>query len=115
MYADKETDSIRGAVGETRRRRELQAAHNAEHGITPRSAVRAIMDLQIASPMPKKDGRGAAPPIDLKKIEDLDGLRAAIGKLRDEMRSAADALEFERAAMLRDRARELEQLELYMR
>jgi excinuclease ABC subunit B len=116
LYADKETDSIRDAVGETRRRRAVQEAFNKEHGITPKSARRKIMELQIADPLPKKGQRGGQiAAIDLKKIDDIDSLRAAIDKLRTEMRQAAADLEFERAAALRDRARELEQLELQMR
>ena len=116
LYADRETDSIRLAVGETRRRREVQEAYNAKHGITPRSAQRKIMEMQIAQPMPKKGGK----PVELAglaldKIADLDSLRSAIGKLRNEMKAAAENLEFERAAQLRDKARELEQLELQMR
>ena len=111
-----ETESITHAVGETRRRRELQAAFNREHGITPRSASRAIMDIQVAEPIPKKGQKSMQiAAIDLKKIDDLDSLRAAIEKLRAEMRQAAADLEFERAAALRDKARELEQLELQMR
>jgi excinuclease ABC subunit B len=116
LFADKETDSIREAVGETRRRREVQAAFNAEHGITPRSASRAILDIQPAEPIPKKGQRAMqVAAVDLKRIDDLDSLRAAIDKLRAEMRQAAADLEFERAAALRDKARELEQLELQMR
>jgi excinuclease ABC subunit B len=116
LYADKETDSIRDAVGETRRRRTVQEAYNKEHGITPRSASRAIMDIQIAEPMPKKGQRSAQiAAVDLKKIDDIDSLRKAIDKLRTEMRQAAADLEFEKAAALRDKARELEQLELQMR
>jgi excinuclease ABC subunit B len=116
LYADKETDSIREAVGETRRRREVQAAFNKEHGIVPRSTSRSILDVQPAEPMPKKGQRSAQlAAVDLKKIDDLDSLRAAIDKLRAEMRQAAADLEFERAAALRDKARELEQLELQMR
>ena len=116
LYADKETDSIREAVGKTRQRRTVQAAFNQEHGITPRSASRAIMEMQVAEPIPKKGQRSAQiAAIDLKKIDDIDSLRAAIEKLRVEMRQAAADLEFEKAAALRDKARELEQLELQMR
>ena len=116
LYADKETDSIRDAVGETRRRRTVQAAYNEQHGITPKSASRAIMDMQVAEPLPKKGQRSyQLAAVDLKKIDDIDTLRAAIDKLRKEMRQAAADLEFEKAAALRDKARELEQLELQMR
>src|SRR6185295_17036565 len=119
LYADKETDSIKLAVGETNRRRVLQQAYNEQHGIVPRSASRAIMEIQVAEPMPQKGRRGAQSAglaaiagIDLKKIDDLGSLRMAIEKLRSEMKQAAADLEFERAAALRDKARELEQLEL---
>jgi excinuclease ABC subunit B len=116
LYADKETESIKLAVGETNRRRVVQQAFNEANGIVPRSASRAIMDLQVAEPMPQKGRRGAPmPQLDLKKIDDLGSLRAAIEKLRGEMKQAAADLEFERAASLRDKARELEQLELQMR
>jgi excinuclease ABC subunit B len=121
LYADKETESIKLAVGETNRRRALQQAFNQQHGIVPRSASRAIMDLQVAEPMPPKGRRGAQAGlaaiagVDLKKIDDLSSLRVAIDKLRSEMKQAAADLEFERAAALRDKARELEQLELQMR
>ncbi|HEX8107625.1 MAG TPA: excinuclease ABC subunit UvrB, partial [Kofleriaceae bacterium] len=121
LYADKETDSIKLAVGETNRRRAVQQAFNQEHGITPRSASRAIMDIQVAEPLPPKGRRGAQAGlaaiagVDFKKIDDLSSLRMAIDKLRGEMKQAAADLEFERAAALRDKARELEQLELQMR
>ncbi|MGE0546479.1 MAG: excinuclease ABC subunit UvrB [Kofleriaceae bacterium] len=116
MYADKNTESIEHAVSETRRRREVQGAFNQQHGIIPRSASRAILDIQPAEPLPAKGRRSAQiGAIELKKIDDLDSLRAAIEKLRSEMRQAASDLEFERAAALRDKARELEQLEIQMR
>jgi excinuclease ABC subunit B len=116
MYADKDTESIRLAVSETRRRRVVQEAYNTEHGITPRSASRTILDVQPAEPMPKKGGRAVQiAALELHKVDDLDSLRAAIDKLRAEMKQAAADLEFERAAALRDKARELEQLELHMR
>jgi excinuclease ABC subunit B len=122
LYADKETDSIKLALGETNRRRAVQQVFNEEHGIVPRSASRAIMTMQIAEPLPQKGRRGAQlagvaalAGIDFKKIDDLGSLRQAIDKLRSEMKQAAADLEFERAAALRDKARELEQLELQMR
>jgi excinuclease ABC subunit B len=115
LYADKETESIRIAVSETRRRREVQTAYNQEHGIVPRSTNRTILDIQPAEPMPQKGRKGQVGGIELKQIDDLGSLRAAIEKLRDEMKQAASDLEFERAAALRDKARELEQLELQMR
>jgi excinuclease ABC subunit B len=115
LYADKETDSIREAVGTTQRRRARQEVFNAEHGIVPKTATRKIMDVQIAEPMPKKGARPSIAGLDLKKLDSLDGVRSAIDKLRKEMKQAAADLEFERAAALRDKARELEQLELQMR
>jgi len=116
LYADKETDSIREAVSTTRLRREVQHKYNETHGIVPKSTSRSILDVQPAEPMPKKGQRSAQlAAVDMKKIDDLDSLRAAIDKLRAEMRQAAADLEFERAAALRDKARELEQLELQMR
>jgi excinuclease ABC subunit B len=116
LYADKETDSIRLAVGETNRRRGVQRTFNEQHSIVPRSASRSIMDMQIAEPMPQKGRRALqVAALDLQKIDDLGSLRAAIDKLRSEMKQAAADLEFERAAALRDKARELEQLELQMR
>jgi excinuclease ABC subunit B len=115
LYADKETESIRKAVGETRRRREVQAEYNAEHGITPRSTSRPILDIQPAEPIPKKGKAVELAAVDMRKIDDLDSLRTAIDKLRAEMRRAASDLEFERAAALRDKARELEQMEIALR
>lgn len=114
LYADVETASIREAVGTTLQRRELQRNHNLKHGIIPKAPNRAILDIQVAAPIPKKGQRPLA-AIDLSKIDDLGGLRAAIDRLRREMKQAAEELEFERAAQLRDKARELEQLELQMR
>ncbi len=122
LYADKETDSIREAVGVTRTRREVQTAYNLEHGIVPRSTTRTILDIQPAEPIPGKGGksgkggkgsRGAT--VDMGQIDDLEGLRGAIARLRAEMKKAADDLEFERAAALRDQARKLELLELQVR
>jgi excinuclease ABC subunit B len=119
LYADRITDSMREAMGETNRRREVQAAYNKEHGITPRSTKRAILDIQPAT----ADGRYpraaaaaslAADELEALHVEQPADLRAVIDQLRADMRAAAGELDFERAAMLRDRARELEELELAM-
>jgi len=117
LYADKDTESIRLAVGETRRRRVVQEAYNKQHGIVPRSTTHTILDVQPAEPMPKKGQRSQIAALDMSiaKIDNLDSLRSAIDKLRGEMKQAAADLEFEKAAALRDKARELEQLELQMR
>ena len=118
LYANKETQSIKDAVSITRRRRAVQEAYNLAHEITPASTKRKILDVQVAEPMPKKGSRGNAMQIaglDLKKLDSLGGVRSAIEKVRNEMKQAAADLEFERAAQLRDKARELEQLELQMR
>ncbi|MBA3817855.1 MAG: UvrB/UvrC motif-containing protein, partial [Deltaproteobacteria bacterium] len=98
------------------RRRAVQQAFNLEHGIIPKSTSRTILDVQPAQPIPKKGSKAMhLAAIDLKKIDNLDALRSAIEKLRVEMKQAASDLEFERAAALRDQARELEQLELQMK
>jgi len=118
LYADKETESIKQAVSETRRRRTVQHAYNQAHGIEPATVIRQILDVQIAAPMPKK-GRGKSGPtlaaLSGAHIDDLDSLRDAITKLRTAMKAAAEDLDFELAAQLRDRARELEMLELQAR
>jgi excinuclease ABC subunit B len=108
LYAEKETDSIRAAVGEAKRRRELQEAHNRAHGITPegiRKNLKQILDLAereehavLDTPAPR---RAAA-------RKDREALRAEIAKARAEMAAAAEKLEFEKAAKLRDRMRALE-------
>jgi excinuclease ABC subunit B len=119
LYADRETESIKVALSETRRRRTVQAEFNKQHGIEPRTTTRTILDVQPADPLPKKGKGGKQSPtlaaLSGTAIDDLDSLRQAIDKLRKEMRAAAEDLDFELAAQLRDRARELEMMELQMR
>jgi excinuclease ABC subunit B len=112
LYADHMTDSMRQAIEETERRRAAQAEHNQRHGITPRSVVRAIMDLQPGSSPDFLDARTLAERAQALQVQDKEELFAAVKKLRAEMREAAANLEFEHAAELRDRARELEELAL---
>jgi excinuclease ABC subunit B len=109
LYADEETDSIRETLAETNRRRELQARYNQEHGITPTTIVKKLSSLRdsiweqdyVTVPAPR-ERRGAREEIPAHELPEL------IASLRREMRAAAKDLEFERAAELRDRIRELE-------
>ncbi|HSR48220.1 MAG TPA: helicase-related protein, partial [Anaerolineales bacterium] len=110
MYADHMTDSMRRALDETERRRAKQLAFNQEHGIEPVSIVKAVRDLtdQVAS-QAVAEGRGeyrAGRPSDLPR----DELNQVIRGLEKEMRQAAEALEFEKAAGLRDEIYELRQI-----
>jgi len=110
MYAEKVTDSMRRAIAETDRRREIQRRYNEEHGITPQSVKRNISDLGMAVneadyvtvPL-AADGGAEYRPEELPKI---------VAELEAQMREAAAAMEFERAAELRDRLLALKELEL---
>ena len=107
LYADKETDSMKTAIGETNRRRTLQAAYNKEHHITPESIRKNIGDL--LSSVYEADYVGVpevaeTPEERYRTVEDLD---KEIRVLEKQMREAAKALEFEEAGRLRDRIKEL--------
>jgi excinuclease ABC subunit B len=106
MYADAITESMRRAIDETARRRQIQQAYNEEHGIVPqtiRKAVRDITDrLRAASEEPARPGRPTALPKD-EALRLIKGLEA-------QMKAAAKNLEFEKAAMLRDQIIELRRL-----
>jgi excinuclease ABC subunit B len=112
LYADHITDSMRRAIDETERRRVTQGEYNQRHGITPRSEIRAIKDLQPGHSPDFVDARTLAERAQALHVTDKADLVDAIRKMRAEMRQAAHDLEFERAAELRDRARELEELAL---
>ena len=104
LYADRITGSMQLAIDETDRRRTRQLEHNVVHGITPRSTERSISIL----PVEEAQGRGrAAVPVMPAAVpaKELPGLLAS---MRQEMRQAAEALDFERAARLRDQIAQLE-------
>ncbi|CAA9472924.1 MAG: Excinuclease ABC subunit B [uncultured Rubrobacteraceae bacterium] len=108
MYADRMTDSMKAAMGETERRREIQRAHNERHGIEPRTISKGISDILIAAEAKglyrtdKKKGAAQEVP------RDPEELRILIADLEAEMMQAAEDLKFEYAAKLRDEIKDLE-------
>jgi excinuclease ABC subunit B len=114
MYGDRETDAMKQAIGETNRRRALQESYNIAHGITPATIKRAIFDINPASgttdyyAVPRK--RGAAAEAHAGENGDTD-LAERIQALRQEMFAAAENLQFETAARLRDELKKLQALD----
>ncbi|MCA9558639.1 MAG: excinuclease ABC subunit UvrB [Myxococcales bacterium] len=115
LYADRMTDSMKAAIEETERRRAMQLAFNAEHGITPRTVTKAITDLeQAAKALAGEDDadatKKATPRLD--DFDDVATLERQIAAVRKRMLAAADALDFEQAAELRDELHALERIHL---
>ncbi len=107
MYADKETEAMRVALGETNRRREIQSAYNERNGIEPRTITKGVSDILIAA-----EAKGLYKTQRQKAARDAPGdpdeLRTLIADLEAEMLEAAEELKFEYAARLRDEIKELE-------
>src|ERR1051325_9795032 len=106
LYADRVTGSMQRALDEMSRRRQAQVAYNAEHGITPRSIVKSVDQVRFATRFAdaktvRPVGGGGPPPADAK---DRDAL---IKLLESQMQAAAEELDFELAALLRDQILEL--------
>ena len=113
LYADKMTEAMESAIGETNRRRRIQEAHNLTHGIEPRSIVKSIRDLTDRMKVISEeqadysiDEGEEAPTRNLASLSP-DELVKRIANLEEEMHEAAQNLEFERAASLRDQVIEL--------
>ena len=102
MYADRMTDSMQRAIDETERRREKQAAYNKEHGITPKTVYKEQRQLIKLTKVAEETGIDDYSEKALKKrsIKEIEKLARTLEK---EMTEAAKALDFERAAELRDR------------
>ena len=104
MYADVMTDSMRNAIEETNRRRELQEAYNKEHGITPTTIKKAVRDLiAVSKAVAETEVKLKKDPESMSKKE----LKNLISQLEKQMRQAAADLNFEQAAELRDKMIEL--------
>ena len=115
MYADRMTDSMNRAVTVTSERRATQEAYNTAHGITPVTIQKAIQDLEgtaqddfldITKADPKPGRKRKRPDFPLEEIPDM------LHAMRKEMHDFSDAMEFEKAAAVRDRIKELEELQL---
>jgi excinuclease ABC subunit B len=109
LYADAMTDSMKRAIGETDRRRTIQQAYNAEHGITPASIVKAIDEVHRS--VYDRDYMTVPVEHDPREAFRTEGeLRAAVAREEAAMKAAAADLDFERAAALRDKVRKLRNL-----
>ena len=107
MYADTITDSMRAAIDETNRRREIQQKYNEEHGITPQTIKKAVRDLiAISKAVSTSEEEFKKDPesMDARELEKL------VKELTKKMRQAAAELNFEEAAKLRDRMKEVKQM-----
>ncbi len=114
LYADRMTDSMRRAIDETHRRRAVQETYNREHGIEPRSIVKDIANplLQLAN-LDYHDAAFAVPRLGEVDVTDAASLNKAITELERQMKAAAKRLDFEEAAQLRDRIKELRAQQIY--
>ena len=104
MYADRVTDSMKRAIDETERRREIQQVHNREHGITPQSIQKAIHDItERVRAVAETRATYAVDSADMPR----DDILRLIKDLESQMKTAAKGLEFEKAALLRDQITDL--------
>jgi excinuclease ABC subunit B len=108
MYADRETEAMRVAIGETNRRRAIQQAHNEEHGITPASITKGVSD--IVEFLGLSGGGGRKRKRKEKAVPEgatTEEIRRVMVQVEQEMMEAAEDLRFEQAADLRDRLAQL--------
>ncbi|MHA6325105.1 excinuclease ABC subunit UvrB [Roseivivax sp. CAU 1753] len=110
MYADRMTGSMERAIGETNRRRDKQIAYNEEHGITPATIKKNVEDILAGFYKGDVDMNRVTAQIDPKMQG--SNMQAVLDGLRQDMRKAAENLEFEEAARLRDEVKRLEAVDL---
>lgn len=104
MYADRITNSMQNAIDETKRRRDIQNLYNEEHDITPKTIQKSIRDSIEATKVAEEEV-----VYGISDTDDKDEIRDNIEKLKSEMMEAAQNLQFERAAELRDKVKQLEE------
>ena len=107
MYADRITDSMNKAITETNRRRAIQQSYNEAHGITPKTIQKAVRDLISISEAADKSEESFIKDAESMSYKELN---TTIRKLTKQMHSAAAELDFEKAAMLRDKIMELKKM-----
>jgi excinuclease ABC subunit B len=112
LYADRETDSMKYAISETARRRRIQEEYNQKHHITPESIVKAIRGGigPAGTAVEEEESRVADQSVLFGSPQEIE---REVERLTKQMKKASKELEFEKAAELRDRIRELKQLELF--
>jgi excinuclease ABC subunit B len=107
LYADKITESMQSALDETARRRKIQMDFNAEHGIVPKTVTKAVFS-EVGERQEKTDKSRKFVYDKSGGVMDAESVRAEIKKLTKKMHQAAEDLEFELAAEIRDQIRSLE-------
>jgi excinuclease ABC subunit B len=112
MYADRETVSMKKAIDVTCRRREVQEAYNLQHGITPKTIQKAIQELEGTAQDDRWDASKAVIPKKGKSKVAPDEIPGLIASLKKEMFDWAEKMEFEKAAAIRDRIQQLEEVQL---
>ena len=112
MYADKITGSMRGAIEETNRRRNIQLVYNKKHKITPETIKKAIHDIGERLEEIQPDA-STVEELDLTKVPKKE-IKKLAKDLEEEMKHAAENLDFERAALLRDQMLELKNKDLHI-
>jgi excinuclease ABC subunit B len=121
MYGDRITRAMKAAIDETERRRALQRAYNEAHGITPQTVKRAIVGMRVEGhdSEPRSDVGTSVADIAMELHGDealsLSEIPKRLKELRGEMAAAAERMEYERAAELRDRIKRLEEYDLFVR
>jgi excinuclease ABC subunit B len=114
LYADTVTDSMRKAIDETERRRRIQEEYNREHGIEPRTIVKDVSSPLLAlSALDYHDAGFLPPRVAEVDVTDAASLHKAIAELDRRMKMAAKRLDFEEAAQLRDRIKDLRRQQIY--